>query len=75
MSKSERLKEEIGWLKVVFAVSVALDASLVAWLAQNFDTTSRPLFVAGVVAAVVLAVVVAYVNRLAYRRLKELEDA
>jgi transposase len=29
----------------------------------------------GVVAAVVLAVVVAYVNRLAYRRLKELEDA
>jgi uncharacterized membrane protein len=75
MSKSERLKEEIGWLKVVFAVSVALDASLVAWLAQNFDTTSRFLFVAGVVAAVVFAVVVAYVNRLAYRRLKELEDA
>jgi uncharacterized membrane protein len=75
MSKAERLKEEIGWLKVVFAVSVALDASLVGWLAQNFDTTSRFLFVAGVVAAVVLAVVVAYVNRLAYRRLKELEDA
>jgi uncharacterized membrane protein len=75
MSKAERLKEEIGWLKVVFAVSVALDASLVAWLAQNFDTTSRFLLVAGVVAVVVLAVVVAYVNRLAYRRLKELEDA
>ncbi|MGH6793002.1 MAG: hypothetical protein ACRECF_09740 [Methyloceanibacter sp.] len=75
MSKAERLKEEIGWLKVVFAVSVALDASLVAWLAQNFDTTSRFLLVTGVVAAVVLAVVVAYVNRLAYRRLKELEDA
>jgi hypothetical protein len=30
---------------------------------------------AGFVAALVLAVVVAYVNRLAYRRLKELEDA
>lgn len=75
MSKSERLKEEIGWLKVVFTVSVALDASLVAWLAQNFDTASRFLLVAGVVAAVVFAVVVAYVNRLAYRRLKELEDA
>ena len=73
--KSERLKEEIGWLKVVFAVAVALDASLVAWLAQNYDTSSTLLFVAGVVAAVVLAFVVAYVNRLAYRRLKELEDA
>jgi hypothetical protein len=30
MSKADRIKDEIGWLKVVFAVSVALDASLVA---------------------------------------------
>ena len=74
MPRAERIKEEIGWLKVMFAVAVALDASLVGWLAQN-DTTSTPLFIPGVVAAVVLAVVVAYVNHLAYRRLKELEDA
>jgi len=74
MPRAERVKEEIGWLKVMFAVAVALDASLVGWLAQN-DTTSTPLFIPGVVAAVVLAVVVAYVNHLAYRRLKELEDA
>jgi hypothetical protein len=47
----------------------------IGWLAQNYDTTSTLLFVAGVVAAVVFAFVVAYVNRLAYRRLKELEDA
>ena len=75
MSKAERLKEEIGWLKVVFAVSVALDASLVGWLVQNYDTTSTLIFAAAVVAAFVLAVVVGYVNRVAYRRLKELEDA
>ena len=35
MSKADRLKEEIGWLKVTFAVAMALDASLVAWLAQE----------------------------------------
>ncbi|MGQ0656003.1 MAG: hypothetical protein ACT4P4_27745 [Betaproteobacteria bacterium] len=40
---------------------------------QNYDTASTPLFVAGAVAAVVLALVVAYANRLAYRRLEELE--
>jgi small basic protein len=75
MPRAERIKEEIGWLKVVFAVTVALDASLVAWLAQNYDT-ARPVIVAtGFVAALVLAFVVVYVNRLAYRRLKELEDA
>ena len=40
MSKADRLKEEIGWLKVAFAIAVALDASLVAWLAQNYATAS-----------------------------------
>jgi len=75
MPKGDRIKEEIGWLKVVFAVCVALDASLVAWLAQNYDMAHPLIVAAGFVAALVLAVVVAYVNRLAYRRLKELEDA
>lgn len=75
MPRMERIKEEIGWLKVVFAVAVALDASLVGWLAQNYDTTSTALFIAGVVAAVVLAFVIARVTRLAYGRLEELEDA
>ena len=75
MSKADRLKEEIGWLKVVFAVCVALDASLAAWLAQNYET-ARPVIVAtGFVAALVLAVVVVYVNHRAYRRIEELEDA
>jgi uncharacterized membrane protein len=75
MPKADRIKEEIGWLKVVFAVCVALDASLVAWLAQNYDTGHSLIVTTGFVAALVLAVVVAYVNRLAYRRLKDLEDA
>ncbi|MBM3357361.1 MAG: hypothetical protein FJY54_06500 [Betaproteobacteria bacterium] len=75
MPKADRIKEEIGWLKVVFAVCVALDASLVAWLAQNYDTAHPLIVAAGFAAALVLAVVLAYVNRLAYRRLKELEDA
>jgi EamA domain-containing membrane protein RarD len=75
MPRAERLKEEIGWLKVVFAVAVALDATLVGWLAQNYDTTSTALLIAGVVAVVALALVVACATRLAYRRLEELEDA
>ena len=33
MSRTDKLKEEIGWLKVVFAVLVEIDISLVGWLA------------------------------------------
>jgi hypothetical protein len=32
MSRLDSAKEELGWLKVVFAVLVAIDASLIAWL-------------------------------------------
>ncbi|MCB1948681.1 hypothetical protein [Nitrosomonas sp.] len=75
MSKAERLKEEIGWLKVVFAVCVALDASLVAWLAQNYASANPVLVITGCIASVLIALLIVYVNRRAYRRFEELEDA
>lgn len=34
MERINRLKEEVGWLKVVFGVLVAIDASLLGWLAN-----------------------------------------
>ena len=74
MSKADRLKEEIGWLKVAFAIAVALDASLVAWLAQNYATASPIIVGAALVAALVIAGVVVVINRRAYRRIEELED-
>ena len=36
MARIDKLKEEIGWLKVIFAISIAADISLIAWLIQNF---------------------------------------
>ena len=75
MSKVERLKEEIGWLKVVFTVCVALDASMVAWLAQNYATANPVLVAVDSLASVLLAFIVVFVNRRTYRRLEELEEA
>ncbi|MBX6419630.1 MAG: hypothetical protein IRZ06_01290 [Nevskia sp.] len=74
MSKADRLKEEIGWLKVAFGIAVALDASLVAWLAQNYASAKPVILIAALVAAVVIAAVIVLVNRRAYRRIEELED-
>lgn len=74
MSKADRLKEEIGWLKVAFAIAVALDASLVAWLTQNYATASRVIVGAALVAALIIAGVVVIINRRAYRRIEELEN-
>jgi hypothetical protein len=35
MAKIDKLKEEIGWLKIIFGVLIATDISLVVWLVQN----------------------------------------
>lgn len=74
MSKADRIKEEIGWLKLGFGIAVALDASLVAWLAQNYSTAKPVVVVAAVIAAVVIAVGIIVINRRAFRRIAELEN-
>ncbi|MGH8502512.1 MAG: hypothetical protein ACREVE_08560 [Gammaproteobacteria bacterium] len=43
MPELDRLKGEIGWLKVVFALLVAADLSLPGWLAQNLGVVLCPI--------------------------------
>ena len=74
MSKVDGIREELGWLKVVFAVFIAIDVSLVAWVAQNYNATNGVLVVVAIVAVAVLTAVVVWVNRLAYRKIRELEN-
>ncbi len=75
MAKVDRIKEEIGWLKLLFAGLVAVDATLIGWLAQNYQSANRLLVIAGAGAVIVLTLAIAWVNRVAYRRIEELEDA
>ena len=74
MSKTDKLKEEIGWLKVVFGILVAIDISLVAWLAQNI--TKAPISLLVICALAVLSVTtgIVWINRAAYRKIDELEE-
>ena len=74
MSKTDKLKEEIGWLKVVFAVLVAIDISLVGWLAQNYDDAPIFLQIVCSVAVVVITGGIVWVNKAAYRKIDELEE-
>jgi hypothetical protein len=74
MSQTERLKEEIGWLKLVFGGFIAVDVSLVAWLAQNYKATDTHLLVLAVAAIIAVTVVLVAVNRSAFKRMARLED-
>lgn len=73
MSKADRIKDEIGWLKVLFAALAAADASLVAWLVQNYESATRVIaIVTGCSVAVITAIIIGVVVAL-YRCLKILE--
>ena len=72
MAKLDSAKEEIGWLKVLFAVLAAVDASLVAWLSQTYSTANRILLICAILAAAVITACVVWINRVAYRRIREL---
>jgi len=72
--RSDGLREELGWLKVIFGVLVALDASLVAWVGQNFGGPNRILVGVAILAVGLVTIGVVWVNRLAYRRIRELEQ-
>jgi 4-hydroxybenzoate polyprenyltransferase len=74
MSRSDRLKEELGWLKIVFAILVAIDLSLVGWLAENYQSAARLLVICAFVAVTFTTTVVVFVNRAAMRRFEALED-
>jgi hypothetical protein len=74
MSKADRLKEEVGCLKSVFTIAAALDAALIAWLAQSYLTVSPNIVGADLLAALTLAGVGILVNRRAYRRLEDIES-
>ncbi len=74
MSKTDRIKEEIGWLKVIFSIFVVTDISLIAWLAQNFGSASRIQALVGLAAVVGVTGAIVWVNRMAYARVNQLGD-
>jgi hypothetical protein len=73
MAKSDRVNEEIGWLKVVFAALIAIEFSLIGWVAQNADDAPTNLFVSAFTAMLGAGVIMIVVNRAAYRRIVRLE--
>lgn len=73
MSKVDKLKEEIGWLKVTYAILAAVDISLIAWMAQHYTTASVILLGLCTAAITLVTVAIVWVTQTAYRRLGELE--
>ena len=74
MARVDWIKEEIGWLKVPFGLLAVVDASLLGWLAQSYTKANFVLLAAASVAATVVPSGMFQINRIAYRRIDDLEE-
>ncbi len=74
MAKLDKLKEEIGWLRIVFGIFIAADISLVAWVVQNYNKADIFLLIIFIVWVGVITAIIFFLNKAAYRRINKLED-
>jgi len=74
MSKADRLKEDLAWLKIFFGAFLAVDVSVIAWLAQNYRQAETVIVVGAFIVVVVLTIGLVFVTRRAYKRIDQLEE-
>jgi 4-hydroxybenzoate polyprenyltransferase len=74
MARIDKLKEEIGWLKIIFAILIATGISLCAWVVQNYGKISKILLIVSVIGIFLLTFVIVWINQVAYRKIDELEE-
>lgn len=74
MARVDKPNEEIGWSKIVFAVLIATDISLIAWLVQNCGKVSLRLLIICAIRAFLVSTAIVLVNRVVYRKIDPLEE-
>lgn len=72
-ARLERIKQELGWLKVLFTVCIAIATSLTAWLAQHYPPTRLIVYSIGCGGVIVLVGILAAVLATIYDHLNEIE--
>ena len=69
----DSIKEELGWLKLLFAVLAAVDAPLTAWFSQNYAKADTVALVPAGVLAIAATVSLLWLNHAAYRKIHQLK--
>jgi predicted MFS family arabinose efflux permease len=74
MSEKDRIKEEIGWLKVVFGILTAIAISLVGFLATSYHKADFIVLVLTLVLVIFISFGIIVVNKKAFDKIDKLED-
>ena len=74
MSEVNRIEQEIGWYKVIFAIMTVTDLSLLAWFVQNFETARQSILILCSMSVIVVTIILVFINRRVFTCLDRLEE-
>ena len=74
MPKIDKIKEQIGWLKVVFGMLFATDISLIAYLFTNISKLSNVQVSIVILGLLLVTLAIIYVNKKAMNKIDSLEE-
>jgi len=74
LGKIDRIKEDIGWLKLIFGIVVATELSLIGWLVSNYENAKFTMVLFCTVIIIGLGVAIVFINRIAYKKIDQLEE-
>ena len=74
MSKAEKIREQIGWLKIIFGILSAILVTLSGWLAINYNKADTVVVVISLMLIVLISILIILINKKAYDKMDELED-
>lgn len=73
MSKSEKIKEFIGYLKLIFSILIAVNLSLVAWIYQKYQLLSIIDILLGSLVIFLISLSLFFINRKILKNINKLE--
>jgi len=74
VAKIDKIKELIGYLKVVLGILVAIDVSIIGWLFKNEERLSDIKIVLSSIAVVITTFGVIIVNKKILKEIDKLEE-
>ena len=74
MAKIDKVKESIGYYKVIFSILIAIDVSIVGWLFQHYSSLDSSKIVYSSLMIIFITICIIFVNEMILKKIDSLED-
>ena len=74
MAKIDRVKEFIGYLKVLLVLSLATNISLISWIVNHYKDENNDLLILSLIVVLIISLIVILINKKIIKDIKFLEE-